>query len=1667
MIAQVFVGPSGQVIPPGAPDETRGVTISEVTVTGIGTLSKCSVLERVFINIDHTYVGDVAIFVISPAGTVLELTSGNGGFRDNWRNTTFRDDATINIVNGNPPYTGTFQPEGRQQALEPFFDNGPDLATFTLANTFEGEDADGVWQLYVNDYVAVDVGEIIDWEIEFFVSDVVLTGELQASKPNICAGEEVDLSVVGEVPADATYVWSTGEATPTITVSPTEPTTYAVTVTAEQCELEVDLTITPTETPGIDGEAFLCSSDGESVELTAVGEGPFNWSNGASGPSITVYPTETTSYTVSNGTGACNTSEPFEVTVQPISLDLSASTNGQCVGEPVTLTAAGGSSTATYQWSTGEATPSITFNPTTSATYSVTLTEGTCTLTDEILVEAFPTAVALGEDRTICGGELLSLTPTGPGPFTWSTGEIADFILVTPSVTTTYTATATQGNCSVSDEITINVLPDAAVTAPADRTICSGEFIILEATGTGPFTWSDGQTGATITVSPSETTTYTVNVGSGACAASDEVTVTVFEQPTVDLGPDASYCADGPTTLTALGEFDAIQWSTGANTATIDLQDAGTVTYTATATIGTCSASDQVTIAIIPEVELLASADTAICAGGQAVLSAAGTGPFRWSTGEVGPTIQVSPDGLQAYTVTAGAGDCAITEEVRVDVDPLPVADLGNDRTVCITDEITLENIATEDDYSWSTGSTEPTVSITAAVDTSIFLTVTRGDCTASDTISVFVSAPRIDLGSDRTVCPGDSVSLEIPSADSYLWNNGSTEQSVLIIPTASQEVSVEATIAGCPARDTLRIDLAESLIIDAGEDISICPGESTQLRAQSTALVTWSTGVTGAELDVAPTENTFFFATIGSGNCAVTDSVLVSINPTASLDLGNDFSICLGSDTTLIPVGNSSTFNWSTGESSPSIAVAPDEDTTYEVTGTTAEGCTATDSLRITVIAPQLELAPVPAICPGDSLTLMASAAETYRWSSGEESSSIRRAPSETTSYGVTGFTAGCSVSEEIEVVVRPRATVTVTEDQTICPGDSILLEASGDEPFSWDTGFAGPSLNVRPIEPTTYLVRAGSGNCADSATVTVGLFPAVEASLGEDQAICRGDSVSLLASTGSAALNWEDGSFPTNRRVSPTATTTYSITASENGCTDSASVTVVVNDLPVVNLISTDCAPDNVDYAISVEISGGSPGYLLNGNPVATRVDSAGIPSGTPFTISVSDENACETTFSELINCGCQVIEFAPPALTCNGNENLTDLAEFLPNGGPQGSWSVSNPDVNGLPAVEGTALRTEGCAAGTYTLQFTPEGADLACLVDYRAIIEITDPPVAGIQQFVEDRCSETAEVIDLAAELSDATAGGSWTAISTNAIGNAGFNAAAGTFTPTNQPSGEYTFRYQAPDGIDCPGEAVDVVIRLSSTSVAGTVAAPDCEEACSGSITVLNPGATNLYGLDGAALSNEVSFASLCSGTYQLSTEDDRGCTAVTELTVPETIIPTLSIAGVDRIGLGDSTLLQATTNVSVDTIEWSQPVRCLDPECRSVYVRPLRTADYRVTIASEAGCVAQSQITIFVDERVSVYVPTAFSPNGDGVNDRLTVFAGDDVATVLDLQIFDRWGNRVASYPEFPPGNEDFGWDGSAPDGELYQTGVYIYNLRFVKIDGTEGKASGEVVLMR
>lgn len=713
--AQTFNGQGGVLIPPGAPVEDVGITLSPVTVSGIGVLGEgCMKIDNVTMDVLHTWTGDIALFLISPNGLVLELSSGNGGSGDNYSITVFTDLAPLFITQGMSPFNATFRPEGRQQNTDPPFSNANPLGTYTFQNTFQGIDADGDWQLLVNDYFAGDVGIINSWSITFSSGNGPFPEVTLGPDITICSGQVSTLTADASPSADQ-YLWSTGESSSSIVVSPPVSTTYSVMVTYNGCidrdTIQVFVepnTVVADAGPDLD----VCLT--ESTALTGSGGGSgstYTWSTGQTGAMITVNPSMTTTYTLTVSDGVCSATDEVVVNVTPLPVANAGPDVEICAGEFIDLGASGGIQNDDYSWSSGQSGSSISINPSETTNYTVTVDVNGCIDTDEILVTVFEAPeVDAGPDEEICLGDNITLIASGSdGSYTWSNGQSGDEITISPVSATTYEVTLTANGCEATDEVWVNVISVQADAGP-NQIICDGASITLMASGGTEYQWSTGQTQPSISVSPTSTTNYFVTVSEGNCFVIASVEVEVVPLPVADAGPDQFIGSGGSAVLNASGGNTYV-WSTGETTPQISVSPLVTTTYMVTVTIGSCSSVDEVIVYVdqVPLVDL--GPDFVICEGETVSIDAFIPGPFTltylWSTGQTDSLINVAPLVDSNYSVTVLNVQTGIssmdTIHVTVHHPPVGIPVISGPGTICEGDTITYFALAVSDVslYQW------------------------------------------------------------------------------------------------------------------------------------------------------------------------------------------------------------------------------------------------------------------------------------------------------------------------------------------------------------------------------------------------------------------------------------------------------------------------------------------------------------------------------------------------------------------------------------------------------------------------------------------------------------------------------------------------------------------------------------------------------------------------------------------------------------------------------------------------------------------------------------------------------------------------------------------------------------------------------------------------------
>ncbi|HMQ89671.1 MAG TPA: gliding motility-associated C-terminal domain-containing protein, partial [Flavilitoribacter sp.] len=245
--------------------------------------------------------------------------------------------------------------------------------------------------------------------------------------------------------------------------------------------------------------------------------------------------------------------------------------------------------------------------------------------------------------------------------------------------------------------------------------------------------------------------------------------------------------------------------------------------------------------------------------------------------------------------------------------------------------------------------------------------------------------------------------------------------------------------------------------------------------------------------------------------------------------------------------------------------------------------------------------------------------------------------------------------------------------------------------------------------------------------------------------------------------------------------------------------------------------------------------------------------------------------------------------------------------------------------------------------------------------------------------------------------------------------------------------------------------------------------PTCFGDVDGRIQVLQPEGGEppyRYALNGGTTQVSPVFSGLPAGAYSLSVEDVMGCmrTAQVVLTAPAELL--IDLPPTIEIELGDSTTLTAVLNFEPADISWFSPNGVDCDTCLDLSIKPLQSGSYTLKASNDTGCIAEKTVRVSVDSRDLIYLPSAFSPNGDGVNDRFSIFTKAAVLKILDFAVYDRWGGQVYRNPTLSPNNPAAGWDGRIGN-RMAPPGVYAYTLKVELVDGSVVVMKGEVLLLR
>ncbi|MCC6369727.1 MAG: T9SS type A sorting domain-containing protein [Bacteroidia bacterium] len=815
-------------------------------------------------------------------------------------------------------------------------------------------------------------------------------------------------------------------------------------------------------------------------------------------------------------------------------------------------------------------------------------------------------------------------------------------------------------------------------TPGANQTICANNITTLTATGTGTVTWyatitstnsiASGTSFITSTLSAGTYTFYAENETCAPSATRTAITVTVKAIPTISVnsgficaGKSFTIIPSGASTYTFEGGSAIKTPTANASYTVIGTSTAGCVSQTAAVSSITVNPNPTITVN-----------NGTICSGKIFTMNPLGAISYTYSSG----SNTVTPISNSSYTVTgSNAQGCISSAISSVTVNATPTINV-NSAVIC--SGITFTMLPTGGvNYTYSSGSN--TVMPFSNSNYTVTGSSAQG-CTNTAISNITVSsAPTITVNSGA-ICAGNSFTLLPGGASTYTIQGGSAVKS----PTANASYTVIGTsTAGCVSQtaavSNITVNVNPTITVNNG---SICSGKIFTMNPLGAISFTYSSGSN----TVTPISNSSYTVT-GSNAQGCTNSAIssVTVNATPTINV-NSGVICSGITFTMLPTGGVN-YTFSSG----SNTVIPLSNSSYTITGSSAQGCTNTAISNITVnITPTITVNS-GAVCAGNSFTIIPGGANTYTFQGG----GAVKTPTATSNYTVIGTSASGCVSQTFassSITVNPNPTISVNSG-SICSGNTFTIIPSGAASYTFSSG----SSTVAPTVNTNYTLTGSSAQgCTNSAisSVTVNAIPTINVNSG---VICSGNTFTIIPG-GAVSYTFSNGS----NTVIPLNTSSYTVTGtSASGCTNTAISNVTVNTTPTITVSGGAVCP------------GGS--FTLNPSGAATYTYSSGTPVVTPtstsvYTITGTSLQGCGSApaFATVVYTNNLAVNIISSNTVCSGQSIL-----LTANGASTYTWNTGvisatialTPTTNMSYSVVGSSGSCSNSAATTVTVHPLP--------------------------------------------------------------------------------------------------------------------------------------------------------------------------------------------------------------------------------------------------------------------------------------------------------------------------------------------------------------------------
>lgn len=685
---------------------------------------------------------------------------------------------------------------------------------------------------------------------------------------------------------------------------------------------------------------------------------------------------------------------------------------------------------------------------------------------------------------------------------------------------------------------------------------------------------------------------------------------------------------------------------------------------------------------------------------------------------------------------------------------------------------------------------------------------------------------------------------------------------------------------------------------------------------------------------------------------------------------------------------------------------------------------------------------------------------------STSQNPSGVTWAAAGTYTVTLTATNASGNNSTTQVITVNPTPTITATANPTtVCTGQQTTLTGSGGSTYVWNPGnITGSPVNVTPAATTTYTVTGTSAaGCSSTAQVTVTVQNCtgpVAIFSSTDTSICIGQSVNFTdLSTGNpTSWSWTfpSGTPGTSTAQNPSGVTwsaagTYTVTMTATNANGSTNTSLVITVNPTPTITAT-ANPTTICVGQQTALTGsGGSTYVWNPGNITGSPVNVSPSTTTTYTVTGTSAAGCSATAQVTVNvqpCNAPVVNFLGSDTTlCVGDcISFTDLTTNNPT-----SW---NWTFSGATTASSTVQNPSNIcynSPGTYAVTLIANNASGSGSLTKTGYIVVNAAPIADAGNNASICTGQQTTLIG--------SGGGTYNWQPGNHSGS--------TYTVT--PASTTTYTLTVTDANGCNGTDTVTITVSPCTVPTATFTVTDnsvCESTCIDFTDVSTgtpTGWTWLFPGGTPQTSTQQNPSNICyntPGTYPVTL-------IVTNAFGSDTIVmnnyitigaqPTIDAGPYTTIAIGNSTHLNATGGAG--SWSWSPPTGLSSSTIPNPTASPTVTTTYTVNYTDSYGCTASDTVTVEVIEAYSIFIPSAFSPNGDNANDVLYV-RGAGIKT-LDFVVYDRWGEKV-----FESHSVNDGWDGTFRGKEM-NTGVFAYYCTATFYNGTSQTLKGDVSLVR